>query len=92
MKLILFLTLLLAASGARANLLGSVITPSGALEIFSTQKLCLRDAFDASWNLPGGATIPGCWKRVDDSIIQVIFLDGDAIRLPVEVLKRPTVL
>jgi hypothetical protein len=37
--------------------------------------------------MPNAAKIPGCWKQVDGGRVQIVFLDGDYLQLPIARFK-----
>lgn len=49
--------------------------------------LCMGDAKRAEFIQPRAPTIPGCWKVLDPLTVQIIFLDGDYMKLPINRFK-----
>jgi hypothetical protein len=85
----LLLALLLALP-AWAATIAVVRAEDGAL-LALTDELgpCLGGSRQAVWtSADGKERVPGCW-RLSGAVVQVAFLDGDAVEVPVRLLRRP---
>jgi hypothetical protein len=62
----------------------------GQITLDSEPGACLGAARAAIWRSADAQTvIPGCWRPIDGGV-QLVFLDGDALRVPLRALKKPT--
>ena len=83
---------LLFSGAAQAAVIGIVPTESGRMEMHdSAGKLCVGPARSVQYIPRTGKAIEGCW-RVHEGKILAVFLDGDAVVFPVEIIKYPTSL
>lgn len=53
---------------------------------------CIADARRAEFVQIGKPKIPGCWKQLDGGTVQIVFLDGDYLQLPIARFKPAQVL
>ena len=53
---------------------------------------CIADARRAEFVQIGKPKIPGCWKQLDGGTVQIAFMDGDYIQLPIARFKPAQVL
>lgn len=67
--------------------------PDGQVTLFAAPGGCTAPARAAEWlSFKTSARVPGCWKLADSSVVQVVFLDGDALQLPASIFKPPSML
>ena len=53
---------------------------------------CIADARRAEFLQIGKPKIPGCWKQLDGGTVQIVFMDGDYLQLPMSRFKPAQVL
>ena len=63
-----------------------------AAVIYADAGNCLADARRAEFVMPNASKIPGCWKKLDGGTVQIVFMDGDYLQLPMSRFKPAQVL
>ena len=73
-------------------LLGTVLTSTGTVELYSDEAMCVAPAHGAQWvSTDGKIKIPGCWTS-DGEKVFVSWFDADVGRFPVSVVKKAEAL
>lgn len=89
-RLIFALALCVASTGVSAKVVAFVgDTRAERILLHSTRGLCTVKALRAQFVDKKGRYTEGCWKVVDEGNIQVVFLDGDVVRVPMSAFKKP---
>jgi len=57
--------------------------------LYRERGLCTHKALKATFNDTKNKSIEGCWKVVEGGNIQVVFLDGDFVVVPMAQFKKP---
>lgn len=57
--------------------------------LYRERGFCTQKALKATFNDTRNKPIEGCWKVVDGGNIQVVFLDGDFVVVPMAQFKKP---
>lgn len=78
---------LLFAASAHADVIATVETNAGKIEVHNTDGACVDGAKHALF-VGGGKKIPGCWVHIPGGMFMVFF-DGDTARVPISALKVP---
>lgn len=58
-----------------------------SLLLFNAPGSCVNGALRAEWR-EGATTLHGCWKVVPEGV-QIVFMDADALVLPVNLFTKP---
>lgn len=94
MKQLIFASgLAMAAVAAYSQTTVQAQAPNGAIITLTQEKgPCIKDAFKATWLSPDKKeTIVGCWTA-NDTVVGIVWLDGDSSNIPKEVFKLPSSL
>ena len=80
-----------SCDAARAEeILGSVSTPAGTIELYRERGVCAAPALSAAWLSPDRKErVPGCWKPGTDGHLNVVFFDADVARVPLSAVTKP---
>ena len=63
-----------------------------AAVIYADEGNCIGGARRAEFVMPNTEKIPGCWKQIEGGQVQIAFMDGDYIQLPIARFKPAQVL
>jgi hypothetical protein len=79
-----------SVSTTAADVMQEVRGESGAaVLLYEEQGICRAPARRADYVSPSGEVIPGCFKLIGVEIVQIVFVDGDALQLPIAAFKPP---
>jgi len=89
-RLIFALALCVASAGVSAEVVAFVGNPRAErILLHNVRNLCTVKALRAQFVDAKGRYTEGCWKVVDGGNIQVVFLDGDFVIVPMAQFKKP---
>lgn len=81
---------LLFSGAAQAAVFGEVPTDGGRIDLHDDAgNVCVGISKAATYTPKSGKPIGGCWI-IHQGNIQAIFFDGDAVLIPVGLVKQPT--
>jgi hypothetical protein len=84
----LLLASLLVATSAHAELVATVDTNGGRIEVHNTDGACVEGARHALYVGKEGKRVAGCWVHATGGLF-FVFFDGDIARVPMGALKTP---
>ena len=89
-RLISVLALCVASTGVSAEVVAFVGDPKAErILLHSVRGLCTVKALRAQFVDAKGRYTEGCWKPVEGGNIQITFLDGDFVIVPMAQFKKP---
>jgi len=79
---------------ARADeILGTVDTAAGSIELYRERGACVAPALSAAWFSPDRKErVPGCWKPGTEGHLNVVFFDADVARIPMSAVRTQQAL
>jgi hypothetical protein len=82
------LLLLLCASAQAADVLGTVTTRAGRIDLYADAGHCVGNALLAEFTSATGKKVPGCWVA-GQGVVQIAWSDGDVTQIDPRAIKRP---
>lgn len=91
MKFIIAAALAAASVSAAANIVQEARAENGAAVLLFDEQgtVCVAPARRAQYVSPRGDVTEGCFKLIGLEAVQIAFVDGDAMQLPIGVFKAP---
>ena len=82
--------LILVPAIAMADIIGTIEATKGRVVLHDTKhNLCVGKAYYAEWQNVNGEKTRGCWQITRDGMVQIIFLDADAVIVRFENITPP---